>query len=478
MQSDCVAELKQLLEGCNSVTEVNKAMHENARHWSRISIPEEHVNRLMGVVRHPDNQCVLQELAGKVSGSGIELFGDNVSEELQTHFRENIAGAPVPIIEYIEALNFAPVSWTMDPVREKPNIMFPSHLTSRFDFFYNHFAKVSLLMRWDTVLKAYDLFTEFLVVQYPQPDGSIVSVAQLLLEDYDMLRDLRTRTHAAINARPQFVLQKRPEEKQDHLLDVISGLEQEVHLVPPKRDQPLTHRASACADMIVVDEGFEILRADHLRVPSRVELPSYDEARRRFRARVYNLLGLPADGAEERRREFGNARSAADHDLNRAILVWTERVMQALSLGVRMAYPIMFVQDEAAQLALHRDRHVQHLQRAIDYLHGTDSDIPEQFEDLLERVRPPSPSLADIHRAVATVLPTVRMHPDRRFTADELQLMRQNSLLDPDVARRVEADTLGVSNLVAAKRPAAACEDQPEPKRPRPLEQKPEDVDE
>lgn len=472
------------IQSCKSQDEIQEALN-GLKQWTVHHVDDGLVNKLFNLAKSTHVAAVITHVANTVSGTGMRLEGDVVTPELQQHFSRRISEFVENVIVYIIALGFVPIHFILDPNNCFPTFRTADRLVSRFDVFRNKVTKAEILLRWDTERLMYDPMTQFYVKKQPTATGEIDSVATRLLSAYERLLKFEAAVAASFCRATRIVVQKRPVAGGGAQLDSIEETLQEMtSSIGPgkkrKRTDPhdvaeILRLGPGGPEIMVIKDGYQVVPAiangdiDHPS-DSRTALEVYNDEARRFQADVYRQFGLPADPANHDRavREHGAGRAAVNQDMNRAIGRWTEQIRQAIAVGIELAYPTLFVNDEETLLRLERDRHEREAEamlRYIDHVRETGEELPPE-EDMRRMFRAPSPTRDDYLLAVKDKLPVVQMFPDRRLTPAELSLIQEQQIFDPEQTRRLHAQALGVPEaLDDSPEPA----DAPAPKRPRPL---------
>lgn len=453
--------LVRSLKKCRGVADVHSVLNQSPN-WCQYQCEETDLDTLMEMSRCIEYSSVVENVARMISGSGVTLVGsEDIPDEIQDHFRANAMEFIPEALNAMTVLGFVPISWHLDPQTMKPIFEVADVETSQFHIFRNKLTKAFVLLRWDTELNVYDAMTDFYYVARPSPMGRIKSLAAKLMDDYHVLCDLKREMVREIGRPAQYIMQKRtpkvPAQEQDATDEILFNTERE--MTGKKRDRNALETTSITinnerVDILVVQEDFEIVGGAGLEQTGQYSgkpwAERYNEARRNFSRRLYELMGVPADQTEERRRDTGLARQAADQDFNRAAGRWARRMGQCINQAIQNAYPTLYMQDEEMQEKMHADMMRRHAERIVKYLDqaGETDIIPDTYEELEERIRPPSPTLEDYKRLLAERLPSARMEPDRRFNNEEIQTIRESSAFDEDKTRRLEAQALGIADVV------------------------------
>lgn len=453
--------LVRSLQKCRGIADVHAVLNESPN-WCQYSCEEADLLTLMEMSRSIEYSSVIENVARMISGSGVTLVGDEeIPDDVQETFRNNVMEFIPEALNVMTVLGFVPISWHLDPQTMKPIFEVADIETSHFHIFRNKLTKAFVLLRWDTELNVYDAMTDFYYVARPSPMGRIKSLAAKLVDDYHVLCDLKREMMREIGRPAQYIIQKRTPkvsvQEQDATDEILFDTEQQ--LSGQKRDREALETTSITmngerVDFFVVQEDFELVGGAGLEQTGQYSrkpwAEQYNEARRNFSRRLYELMGVPADITEERRRDTGLARQAADQDFNRAAGRWARRMGQCINQAIQNAYPTLYMQDEEMQEKIHADMMRRHAERIVKYLDqaGESDIIPETYEELEERIRPPSPTMEDYKRLLAERLPTARMEPDRRFNNEEIQTIRESSAFDDEKTRRLEAQALGIADVV------------------------------
>lgn len=453
--------LVQSLKKCRGVADVHAVLN-GSPNWCHYPCEETDLLTLMEMSRSIEYSSVVENVARMISGSGVTLVGDeDIPEDVQESFRNNAMEFIPEALNVMTVLGFVPISWHLDPQTMKPIFEVADVETSQFHIFRNKLTKAFVLLRWDTELNVYDALTDFYYVARPSPMGRIKSLAAKLIDDYHVLCELRREMLREIGRPAQYIMQKRTpkvsEQERDATDEILFDTGQQI--TGQKRDRHALETTSITMnseriDVLVVQEDFALVGGAGLEQTGQYSrkpwADQYNEARRNFSRRLYELMGVPADITDERRRETGLARQAADQDFNRAAGRWARRMGQCINLAIQNAYPTLYMQDEEMQEKMHADMMRRHAERIVRYLdqEGETDIIPETYEELEERIKPPSPTLEDYKRLLAERLPVARMEPDRRFNNEEIQTIRESSAFDDDKTRRLEAQALGIADVV------------------------------
>lgn len=467
-------EFEAQLKACKCADDVHAVLNSEAC-WRCIEGVAATMAKLFAVSGSVEFEGVVADVARMVMGTGMRLVGEGVEDELQDHFLKTAAQFVYQSIRYIATLGFVPVIWFMDPVTTLPTFRVADWQTSRFDIFHNHVTKAQIILRWDLERHLYDPATEFYIVRMPSPTGAVDTIAAKLLPRFEVLVARRDLMLAEIRRPARLVLQKRPRPEGDTHADALE--EALLEMTAEVCNQPKRKRTNPddVVEMIKVgckgDETEFMLVKDEYQVvssiangnlahpaPSRTALEVYNAESQRFRALVYRLFGLPADAAEERRREYGNAREASNHDTNRASHTWAGWVHGALTVAVELAYPVLYVDKEEGRMEIEREKELAKAVATVAYLEElerTGKPMPPNIEAV---VRPPSPTLDECCKMLRKKVPRVELFPHREFTTGELTLIRESNALDDEKTLRVHAQALNLPEMIP---------DAPAPKRAR-----------
>jgi hypothetical protein len=466
---DSLKKLVVRLRKCRKLADVHAVLNDSP-HWCQNTCEETAVDDLFRVSKTYEYRSVIENVARMITGSGVTLVGgDNITDELVEHFERNVSEFVPKALNMMTVLGFVAISWHVDMRTGFPLFKVANHKTSEFHLFVNKVTKAQLMMRWDTTLNIYDEHTEFFYVSEPTEEGEIDSLAATLMSDYRQLCRLRVESEREVARPSQYIIQKRPpkfgEDDQDAVDEALLGMHQE--LMGGKRKRDVLDTATITLngeriDFLVVQDNYEIVGgASEVtgQFSGETWTTRYEQARTAFSRRLYQLMGVPGDITEERRRETGMARQAADQDFNRAAGRWARRMGKCINMAIQSSYPIIYMDDDETQRRLMVERRLREARQMINYIDTTNEDIDPSYENLMRRIRPPSPTAEDLRKLLADRIPTARMEPDRRLTAEEIQTIRESTAFDDDKTRRLEAQALGMADVVE--------EDEQESQRPR-----------
>lgn len=447
------------LKKCKGIADVHATMNDSPN-WCQVECNGGSVEALVEMAKSLEYRSVVENVSRMISGSGVTLVGGDIPDNVQRHFQRNVSEFIPAALTMMTVLGFVPISWHLDPESMIPTFEVADPRTSQYHMYRNRLTKARVLLRWDTELNVYDALTEFYFISKPSAQGEINSIASMLLRDFETLSVMRREMEAEIMRPAQYVIQKRvpkvPQADEDAVEEALFGVQEQFGLRKRKRDALETTSITLNnerVDVLVVQEDFEVvggnleMTGQYGRESRRVQ---YEAERRAFSARLYQLMGVPADLTEERRRDTGMARQAADQAFNRAAARWAQHMGHCINKALEIAYPALFMEDDKTQERMHKQMMVRKAERVIEYLdRNADSDVlPDTYEELANRIRPPSPTAQDYRDLLADRIPTVRLEPDRRLSAEEIRTIRESTAFDDDMTRRLEAQALGMADVV------------------------------
>jgi len=176
----------------------------------------------------------------------------------------------------------------------------------------------------------------------------------------------------------------------------------------------------------------------------------FNEEEQALQMEAYREFGLPTDKAEKRRRDTGQSRQRSDEAVTNANSKFVSIVQQATQIGVNEAYPLMFIADEKTRAAIEKQREIMRAEATLAYLEQrkqTGERLPDT-EDLERLIKIRDPTVEDYRDAVKDRLPRVRMAPERRLNPDQLRLLQDDTVLEKEQMRELEAQVMGVADLV------------------------------
>lgn len=460
MNKNEVKTLVTSLRSCKSPKDIKAAINSQPN-WCQYCPRDGSLPQLIEFSESLEFQSVVSNLARMASGSGIRLSGGTITEEVQDHFQRNaMQFVPKALTAFI-LLGFIPISWHLDAQSGFPVFEVADLRISDFHTLRNKLTNASVTLRLNTELGIYDDMCEIYMVSPPNAYGEIDSHAMRVLPDYELLKIRREEMLREIGRPPLFLLQKRAgvEETQDSPLDqLLYENERRVGLRKRKQDALETTSVSIAGEdvsFLRISDEYEVVGSQYSEQTNQFRNKSatdrFEEQSRLTMRKLYHLLGVPADIVEERRREYGNGRTAADQDFNKSAGRIARIIGQALQLAIDACYHIVAMDDPDVQRQMYYEMESRKAERVLEYLEANKDNelflqsydqLSKMFEDEVE------PDIEMYRKALGNKRPRVEMNPDTRLSAAELEFLRGSNVFDEEETRRLEAQALGMAEQV------------------------------
>lgn len=462
MNRNQVKQLVSRLRGCTSGMEI-KAVLNGETSWSQYQTREGSMSRLLDFSESLEFQTVVAHLSRMVSGSGIHLTGDMVSDELQDHFQRNAMQFVPRALSALILLGFIPISWHLDEVTQFPVFEVTDLRISDFHTLRNKLTNAQTTLRLNTELGIYDHMCEIYMVSPPNAFGEIDSHAMRMLPDWELLKMRRREMMRELSRPALYIVQKRPgtNEEESPLDQLLYQAQRRAGLRKRKRDalESMTVEvAGEGVSILQVDEEYEVVGSQYAeqtnQFRNKTASDHHEEMSRLVMRKLFQLLGVSANLFDDVRHEYGNGREASDRDFNKSAGRIARIVGQAIQLALDMCYHVVAMKDPQVQRQMYYEKEARKAEKVLQYLEKNQEgeqflqsyeQLAEMFDEEIE------PDIEQYRKALGSRRPRVEMNPDTRLTPAELEVIRSSTVFNDEETRRLEAQALGMAEKIEEK---------------------------